>query len=141
MATTPAQMASKWQQGFSQAGPAWTAGVNGVQQSPMAAAAAQSSKALSNYSASINSGAWAAALNAVPLSTWKSQCQKASANLSTGAQKGLAKYTAWAQTMPPVYAQMKSAAQSATTPQAKVVAALNVMIASGKKGKAAGMTA
>jgi len=141
MAATPAQMAQKWQQGFSAAGPAFTAGTGAVTESPMGKAAAQSQKALTGYSNAINSGQWAAALNNVSLASWKQSCAKAASNLSSGAQKGMAKYQAWAQTMPPVYQAMKTASQGATSPQTKVVAALNVLIASGKKGKAAGMTA
>jgi hypothetical protein len=138
MAKTAQQIVQKWQQGMAQAGPAYAQGTGAVQQSPMAAAAAKASLALQNYSNAINSGQWAAKLTATPISYWKSQCAGASAKLASGATKGTPKYTAAIQNLIPVYAQMKQASEAAgNDPVAKAVAALQVLIAAGKKGKAA----
>jgi hypothetical protein len=141
MATSPAQQTQKWVQGLGQAGPAYTAGTGAVTESPMAKAAAQATKAAANYNAAVSSGQWAASLNSVSLSSWKSSCAQGAQKLAMGAQKGQAKYQAFAQSFQPVYANMKSAAAAQSTPQAKVVASLNVIMAAGKKGKAIGMTA
>jgi len=138
---TPAAMASKWAQGIQQGAAAYSAGTAAVTESPTAKAAANLNVAAANYANSVNSGQMAAALNAVSLSSWKQSCATGASKFAGSAQKGLPKYTAYAQSAIPVYAAMKSAAQQQTTPQGKVVAALNVIIASGKRGKAAGMTA
>lgn len=139
MAKTLQQIVQKWQNGMAQAGAAYTQGTGAVQNSPMAAAAAQAPKALANYSNAINSGQWAASLNSTPISFWKSQCAGAAAKLASGATKGTPKYSAAIQNLLPVYQQMKSASQAAgSNPIAKATAALQVLIAAGKKGKAAG---
>lgn len=140
MAKTVQQIVQKWQQGMASAGSAYQAGTSAVQQSPMAAAAAQANKAAANYANAINSGQWAASLNATPISYWKSQCAGAAAKLASGATKGTPKYTQAITALQPVYAQMKAASQAAgDNPIAKATAALTVLIAHGKKGKAAGM--
>lgn len=137
-ALTAQQIAAKWQQGMAQAGQAFATGTAGVTESPMAKAAAQAQKAAANYANSVNSGQWAAALNAVPLSFWKSQCAGAAAKLASGATKGLPKYTAAVQKLIPVYAAMRSAADAAPdNPVAKFSAANALMVAAGKKGQAA----
>jgi hypothetical protein len=138
MAKTAAQIVQKWQQGMAQAGPAYAQGTGAVTQSPMAAAASKADLAVSNYANAVNSGQWAAKLNATPISYWKSQCAGASSKLASGATKGTPKYTQAIQALIPVYSQMKQASDSAgNDPIAKTVAALTVLIAAGKKGKAA----
>lgn len=141
MAKTAQQIVQKWQQGMAQAGPAYAQGTGAVNQSPMAAAAAQAQLALSNYSNAVNSGQWAAKLNATPISYWKSQCAGAAAKLASGATKGTPKYTKAIQELIPTYAAMKAASDGAgNDPISKAVAALTVLIAAGKKGKAASGT-
>lgn len=140
MAKSIQAIVQKWQQGMAQAGQAYTAGTAAVTQSPMAAAAAQANKALANYNNAINSGQWAASLNSTPISYWKSQCAGAAAKLASGATKGTTSYTAAITALQPVYAQMKQASNAAgDNPIAKATAALTVLLAHGKKGKAAGM--
>lgn len=140
MAKSIQAIVQKWQQGMAQAGQAYAAGTAAVTQSPMAAAAAQANKALANYNNAINSGQWAASLNGTPISYWKSQCAGAAAKLASGATKGTPSYTAAITALQPVYAQMKQASNAAgDNPIAKAAAALTVLIAHGKKGKAAGM--
>lgn len=137
MAKTVQQIVANWQKGMSGASLAYTQGTAAVQASPMAAAAAQAQKALANYSASINSGQWAAKLNATSIQYWKSQCAAAAAKLTMGATKGTPSYTAAITALQPVYAQMRAASQAAgDDPVAKAGAALRVLIAAGKKGKA-----
>lgn len=128
----------KWQQGFSQAGPAYQAGIAAVNSSPMAAAAAQASKAVANFSAVVNNGSWAASLNAVPLSAWKAACQQGVAKFSMGAQKGLPKMQAYAQKFQPIWQQASDAAANATGSIGKFTAAMNVMVAAGRKGMSQG---
>jgi len=104
----------------------------------MALAAAQADKAAANYAASVASGQWAAKLNSTPISTWKSQAAAGAARLASGAAKGAAKYTAAITALQPVYQQMAAASQAAgTDPGAKAMAAINVLVAAGKKGRAA----
>lgn len=137
MAKTVQQMVANWQRGMGSAGPAYAQGTGAVQQSPMAAAAQKADKALANYTASISSGQWAAALNATPISYWKSQCAAAQSRLSSGAAKGLQKYTTAMNQLAPVHQAMRQAADAAgDDPIARATAALQVIIAAGKKGKA-----
>jgi hypothetical protein len=136
---TAAQALANFQAGMARAGAAYTQGTGAVQQSPMAAAAAAQDKMLANVTAAITSGQWAAALQAVPLSSWKASCAAAAGKLAAGAQKGAQKYQAAIQALQPVYQAMRQAAQSAgDDPAAKAAAAINVLVAAGKKGKAMG---
>lgn len=138
MAKTAAQIVQKWQQGMAQAGQAYAQGTAAVTASPMAAAAQQANKAAANYANAINSGQWAAKLNATPISYWKSQCAGAAAKLASGATKGTPKYTQAIQALIPVYDQMRQASAAAgQDPITKATAALQVLIAAGKKGRAA----
>jgi hypothetical protein len=137
---TPAEAAANYQKGMAAAGAAYTAGTAAVTNSPMAAAAAAADKMLAAITAAVSSGQWAAALQKVPLATWKQACQTAASKLGAGAQKGLPKYQAANQAMQPIYQQMQAAAAGAgTDPGQKAAAAINVLVASGKKGKAKGM--
>jgi hypothetical protein len=137
MAKTTQQIVANWQKGMASAGAAYTAGINAVVNSPMAAAAAQAQKAMANYNAALSSGQWANSLNNTSLSYWKSQASAAAAKLSMGATKGTPKYTAAINALQPVYQQMRAASAAAgTDPVAKASAALTVLIAAGKKGKA-----
>lgn len=137
MAKSTQTIVSNWQKGLAGAGAAYTQGTGGVTASPMAAAAAKADKMLANVTASVASGQWAAKLNNTPMSYWKSQCQGAAAKLASGAQKGMTKYTAAITALQPTYAAMRSAADSAgDDPIAKSAAALTVLLAAGKKGKA-----
>lgn len=137
MAKSTQDIVQRWQRGLQGAGPAYTQGTAGVQQSPMAKAAAQAQKALTNYSASIQSGQWAEKLNQTSMPYWKQQCAQAAAKLSQGAAKGMTKYTNAINALQPVYAQMRAASDAAgDDPIAKATAALQVIIAAGKKGKA-----
>lgn len=138
MAKSVAEIVSKWQSRMGQAGPAYTAGINATMKNPMALAAAQAEKAQQNYLNALASGQWAQKLNATPIGYWKSQATAAAGKLGAGAQKGAAKYTAAMTALQPVWAQMKQAAMSAgSDPGTKAAAAINVLVAAGKKGKAA----
>lgn len=137
MAKPTATIVANWQRGMGQAGAAYTAGTAAVTASPMAAAAAQQQKAIMNFTAALQSGQWAAKLNATSMQYWKQQCAQAAAKLSQGAQKGQAKYTAAINALQPVYQEMRNAADAAgTDPIARSSAALAVLIRSGKKGRA-----
>jgi hypothetical protein len=135
-----ATIVANWQKGMQGASAAYVQGTGAVQQSPMAAAAQQAPKAMANYNASLQSGAWAAKLNSVPISFWKSQCAAAAQKLQMGATKGTPKYQAAITALIPTYAAMKQAAQAnGGTPGQKAAAAIDVLVAAGKKGKALGM--
>lgn len=140
MAKAIATIVANWQKGMQTASAAYTQGTQAVVQSPMAAAAAQAQKAAQNYAASLQSGAWAAKLNSVPISFWKSQCAAAAQRLAAGATKGMPKYQAAITALQPTYAAMKqAAAANGGTPGQKAAAAIDVLVAAGKKGKAMGM--
>jgi len=66
-----AQWLDKWGRRLSQAGPDITAGVNRVTVAPGVAAAAAAPRMLTNLTQSVQSGAWAARVSAVPLQSWK----------------------------------------------------------------------
>lgn len=137
MAKTTAQILANWQKGMSAAGPAYVQGTGATTTNPMQLAAQQAQKAVQNYSNSLTSGQWAAKLNATPVSYWKSQCAGAAQKLAMGAQKGGPKYQAAITALQPVYVQMKQAAMAAgTDPGTKAAAAINVLVAAGKKGRA-----
>lgn len=133
----PAQMAAAWKQGMGSAGAKYTAGINKVTESPMAKAATP--EAMQRYvdgvQRSVSSGKRAAALNASPLSTWKTNATTFGAsNLAQGAQKGHPKYMAQAQKWAPILAQASQAAAAVTGPKshgtamAKVAANLQVIM-------------
>ncbi len=138
---TPQQAAAAWLAGMSSstAMANYKAGTAAVTESPMAAAAAAGDKAVANFTASVMSGQWAAALNAVTTQAWKAACSTGASRLQSGAQKGQAKYLAQNQAMQPTYQQMR-AAVAALGPGAsgamKAQAAIAVIEAAGKKGRA-----
>jgi len=66
-----AQWLDKWGRRLSQAGPDITSGVNRVTVAPGVAAAAAAPRMLTNLTQSVQSGAWAARVSAVPLQSWK----------------------------------------------------------------------
>lgn len=137
MAKSAQEAGANFVKGMGAAGSRYTQGTGGVTASPMAAAAAKADKALQNYTAAISSGQWAASLNATPISYWKSQCAANAGKLAQGAQKGLAKYVAAIQALQPTYAAMKQASMAAgDDPGSKAAAAINVLVAAGKKGRA-----
>lgn len=138
MAKAVSDIVAKWQQRMAAAGPAYTAGVQGTTKNPMQLAAAQADKAAANYAASLASGQWANKLNSTPVSYWKSQAAAAASRLASGAAKGAAKYTQAITQLQPVWQQMKAASDGAgTDPGSKAMAAINVLVAAGKKGRAA----
>jgi hypothetical protein len=138
---TAAQATANWTaaMGSAKTSQAYVAGTGAVTESPMAAAAAQGVKAATNYSNSINSGQWAAALNSVSTASWKQSCAQGASRLASGAAKGASKYTAAINALQPVYAQMRQASQSmpaGTSGAQKAAAAISVLEAAGKKGRA-----
>lgn len=128
-ALTPQAELQKWQTRLAAAGPAYTAGTAAVTASPMAAAAAKGDAMLAGVTAAVTSGRWAAKLNAVPISTWKSQCAIGASKLSAGAQKGAVKMAAAIQKAGPIRtAQTQAAAAAGTDPVAKFSAALTAQM-------------
>lgn len=88
---TAADAASRWQAGFSAAGPRWAAGIQAVTTAPGVAAAA----AVDRYTAGVmaSSQKYASRVAAVTLQQWKDvSVQKGQGRLQSGAQAGLAKY-------------------------------------------------
>lgn len=139
---TTAEMATAWQQGMNGASARYTKGINQTTVNPMEAAAAQKDKAVANFAAALNSGQWSDRLRSTPVSYWKSQAVNNAARLGTGAQKALPKFTKAMQDLAPVHDEMRAASASAgSDPIAKASAALRVLIAAGRKGKAMGMSA
>lgn len=88
-----ADAAAKWSQNFGAAGAAWASGIESVTVAPGQAAAAAQDRYLSGVNSNVNK--WASRVAAVPLATWKQVAvQKGQGRLASGAQAGLAKYTA-----------------------------------------------
>jgi hypothetical protein len=143
MAKTADQIVAAWKQGMAAAGPAYKAGTANPRANPMAAASTPD--AIGRYAAgtarAAQSGYLAARLQATPLSKYVQGCAtKGAANLSTGATNGTPAYAAAMQRMAPVYQAASQAAAAVSGPKgdlgtavAKVSAALQVLIAAGKR--------
>ena len=87
---TAQQWLEKWSRRLTAAGPDITAGVNRVQTAPGVQAAAQAPLMLQNLTTSVQSGAWAARVSAVPLQQWKdSMNNKGIPRLQTGVAQAL----------------------------------------------------
>lgn len=88
-----ADVAQRWQTGFSNAGQKWTAGINSVTVAPGIAAAA----AKERYVQGVNAAAdkFAANVSRVTLADWKNMATtKGATRLASGAQAGAPKYQA-----------------------------------------------
>jgi hypothetical protein len=136
---TAQQFGANWAAGIAKAGPAYTAGINGVTESPTAKAAQNLDKAGANYMEAISSGRTAAALNAVSLGSWKASCATGASKLASSGAKGTPKMVAAAATLIPAWQQMRAAADAAPDdPVAKFSAALAVIQAVKGKVKSGG---
>lgn len=86
-------VAQRWQTGFANAGPRWTAGVNAVDVAPGIAAAAAKDRYLAGVTQNVDK--FAANVSRVTLAEWKNLATtKGQARLASGAQAGLPKYQA-----------------------------------------------
>lgn len=87
------EVATRWQQGFSAAGPRWTAGIQAVDTPPGQLAAAQQGRYVAGVTQ--NAGKWASRVSSVSLATWKQvSVDKGASRLAGGASAGMAKYQA-----------------------------------------------
>jgi len=132
---TPAAGAAKWQQGVQNGAAAWSAGITAVTDSPMAAAAAQAPKAITNYTRALRPGGpWVTAMANYPIATWKSRCAAAAARgaYGAGAAKGQPKMLAFLTAAQITYMNMRQASQAVGAagggPTQKVAAALQVLM-------------
>lgn len=88
---TAAQAAQAWQQGFSNAGTKWAAGINAVNVAPGIAAAAAKDRYVAGVTA--NADKFAANVAAITLADWKTMSiNKGQARLASGATAGAPKY-------------------------------------------------
>jgi hypothetical protein len=88
---TAAESATKWQQNFGAAGPAWSAGIDAVDVSPGQLAVAQGPRYLAGVQNSYEK--WAANTGRYPLQQWKDVSKsKGASRLTSGAAAGAAKY-------------------------------------------------
>lgn len=86
-----ADVAQRWQSGFSNAGPKWAAGINSVTVAPGIAAAAAKDRYLAGVNANVDK--FAANVSKVTLADWKQQSTtKGQSRMASGAQAGQAKY-------------------------------------------------
>jgi len=86
-----ADAAQRWQQGFTNAGPKWTAGINSVDTAPGVLAAAAKDRYLAGVTGNVDK--YAANVSRVTLAEWKSQSTtKGAPRLASGAQVGMPKY-------------------------------------------------
>lgn len=85
----------KWKANASNAQSSFTAGVQGTQVDVMGKAIAASADAVRNYTQSLTSGAWAAAINASGgTGNWKTRTVAKAANYSTGINANVDKFQA-----------------------------------------------
>lgn len=134
--STPQQMAKDWASGMQTGGARWAQGCQQTQVNLFERALQQAPQAAANYAKAVApGGSWQNAMNNGNVSQWKSQCAAAAAagRFAQGGAKGLVKYAKFAQNAQPVYNDMRAAANAAQGPIAKVTAALQVLIAAGKK--------
>lgn len=88
-----ADVAQRWQQGFSNAGPKWAAGINAVDRAPGIDAAAAKDRYLAGVTGNVDK--FAANVAKVTLTEWKNLATtKGQARLASGAQAGMPKYQA-----------------------------------------------
>jgi len=88
-----ADVANRWQQGFANAGPKWTAGINAVDRAPGIDAAAARDRYLQGVNANVDK--FAANVAKVTLTEWKNAATtKGQSRLASGAQAGAPKYQA-----------------------------------------------
>lgn len=88
-----ADVAQRWQQGFSNAGPKWVAGINAVDRAPGIDAAAARDRYLQGVNSNVDK--YAANVAKVTLAAWKDMATtKGQSRLASGAQAGMPKYQA-----------------------------------------------
>jgi hypothetical protein len=100
MAKNAQLAADKWAAGMAAAGPAITAGVQGVTTAPGVAAAANAAGYAAGVQAAVASGKWQQAVAAVPLQNWQqSMLQKGLPRVGTGAAAAKPKFTQFLQAL------------------------------------------
>ena len=109
MAKTAAQAAQKWQTNAGGAAQTYESGIQNTSVDVMGRAISQAQAAVANYSQSITSGRWAAAINASGgTANWKAMAVAKSGNYATGIQAGASKYQAAASKLIPFIEQTVS---------------------------------
>jgi hypothetical protein len=94
--TDPVAVTNKWAQNLGGATTQITSGVNAVQTSPMAKAAANVNGYLAGVQAAVSSGKWVRGLNRRTLNDWQSaMIQKGVPRIATGAQTAKPKFQAF----------------------------------------------
>lgn len=133
---TPAQQAQKWAAGMQIGGTRWAQGCASTDKNLFALALEQSAQAQANYAKAVAAGgSWANAMAQGNMQEWKSKVNAAAGagRFAQGGEKGKNKYAKFAAKAAPVYQAMRAAADGAQGPVAKVTAALNVLMAAGRK--------
>lgn len=103
--SSPQAGADAWANSAGAAQTKWSDGVQNTQKDIVGRAVAQSGAAVSNYTDSITSGRWAAALQAVGNAGIKAAAAKKAGNYATGIAASKDKYLATAQKLYPYIAQ------------------------------------
>lgn len=133
---TPAQQAQKWLTGMQQGGARWAQGCASTDKNLFQLALAQAPMAQQNYAKALApGGSWTNAMTNGNMAGWKTACNVAAqaGRFAQGGAKGQSAYTKFANKAQPVYEAMRAAANAAQGPIAKVTAALQVIMAAGKK--------
>ena len=133
----PATMAAKWLAGMQQGGKNWQTGCASGGADLSQNALNQAAVAQQNYARAVQPGGrWYEAMSAGVLQQWRAGCADANALARFQNPKASAKtaYQNFAQKAQPVYQNMRAVAAANNTPQTKVVAALEVLIAAGRHG-------
>ena len=94
---TAQQAAQNWAASAGRAAQQWQTGVQGYTGDWAAATVAQQNVMLSGITQAVTSGRWAAGVNRVGTSGWKSATEAKAANFSTGFQAGAQRQAASAQ--------------------------------------------
>lgn len=135
------QMAQNWGNAMSnpQTATKYKQGIAATTVNPMQLAAAAQQLYLNNVTQAVQSGRYAAKLNAVPQALWSNNAQQfGAANLANGAKKGQPKVDAFFQRWAPIFQQSSAAARAIqkdgtlATAMQKVQANLQVLM--GAKG-------
>ena len=104
----PQTVAQTWANNLAASTTKIQAGVQAVNSSPMAAAAAQSAAYLSGVQNAVSSGKWQNSLNAVSLPSWQqSMIIKGLPRIATGAQAAVTKMTSFMQQLLPYVQQLQ----------------------------------
>jgi hypothetical protein len=133
---TPQQQQQKWIAGMNSGGQRWAAGCQGTQKNLFQLALAKAGQAQANYAAAVApGGSWNTAMQAGNMQSWKTACQASVSRFNASKPSAQANYLSFATKVGSYYNLMADAASAQNTWQAKVVAAIQVLVDAGRHGQ------